>query len=209
MFITLEGPEGAGKTTQLARIEALLQSYGYAVVKTREPGGDAIGEKVRELLLYGHPNPEAELLLFAAARAQNVSEVVRPALKSGKAVLCDRFTDSTIAYQGFGRGLSLEVISTVNTFATGGLTPDVTLLLDLPVAMGLARRRGDTAGENRLDKESLAFHEKVRAGYLWQAKQEPSRLKIIDATQTPEGIFTQIQEVLTPFLGERAKKRAE
>jgi dTMP kinase len=203
MFITLEGPEGAGKTTQITRIEALLIAHGYAVVKTREPGGDAIGEKVRELLLHGHPNPEAELLLFAAARAQNVAEVVRPALKSGKAVLCDRFTDSTIAYQGFGRGLSREVIASVNTFATGGLVPDVTLLLDLPVAMGLARRRGDISGENRLDKESLAFHEKVREGYLWQANQEPNRIKIIDATQTPDAIFTQIQAVLIPLLGKR------
>jgi dTMP kinase len=203
MFITLEGPEGAGKTTQLAQIEALLQTYGFAVVKTREPGGDAIGEKVREILLHGHPNPEAELLLFAAARAQNVAEVVRPALLSGKAVLCDRFTDSTIAYQGFGRGLPLEVIGAVNAFATGGLAPDVTLLLDLPVAIGLARRREDVAGENRLDKESLAFHEKVRSGYLWQAKQEPERIKIIDATQTPEAIFVQIQKVLMPLLGDK------
>jgi dTMP kinase len=203
MFITLEGPEGAGKTTQLSRMEAWLVSHGSSVVRTREPGGDAIGEKVRELLLHGHPNSEAELLLFAAARAQNVAEVVRPALSAGSVVLCDRFTDSTIAYQGFGRGLSLEVIASVNRFATGGLVPDITLLLDLPIMMGLARRRGDSVGEaeNRLDKESLAFHEKVREGYLWQAKQEPERMRIIDATQSPDAIFTQIQAVLESVLG--------
>ena len=204
MFITLEGPEGAGKTTQLVRIEAWLTQKSYVVVRTREPGGDAIGERVRTLLLHGHPHPEAELLLFAAARAQNCAEVILPALKSGKVVLCDRFTDSTVAYQGFGRGLSLETIAQVNTFATGGLTPDVTLLLDLPVTMGLTRRRGDlNETQNRMDREALEFHEKVREGYLWQAKQSPKRIKIIDATQTPDAIFAQIQCVLETVLKEK------
>jgi dTMP kinase len=204
MFITWEGPEGAGKTTQLVRLQALLTEQGFTVVRTREPGGDGVGEKVRELLLHGHPNPEAELLLFAAARAQNVAQVVRPALEAGSIVLCDRFTDSTIAYQGFGRGLSQEIIAQINAFATGGLVPDVTLLLDLPVEIGLARRRGDVLEqENRLDKESLAFHEKVRAGYLWQAQQSPERIKIIQATQTPDAIFAQVKEVIAPLLAAR------
>ena len=186
LFLTFEGPEGAGKTTQIGLLENALRAAGRDVTRTREPGGDPVGERVRDLLLNGSPGPEAELLLFAAARAQNVREVVRPALKAGHIVLCDRFTDSTIAYQGWARGLDLEFIARVNAFATGNLVPDKTFLLDLPAAQGLARRqRGE---QNRLDRESLTFHEKVRAGFLAIAAQEPERIVILDAFQSVETV---------------------
>lgn len=179
MFLTFEGPEGAGKTTQIGRLQKSLEARGHTVTRTREPGGDSVGEKVRDLLLHGAVGPEAELLLFAAARAQNVQSVVRPALAAGQIVLCDRFTDSTLAYQGYGRGLPLDLIRRVNDFATGGLAPQKTFLLDLPPADGLARQ--NAARQDRLDRESLDFHERVRAGFLAVAGQEPERIVIVDA----------------------------
>jgi dTMP kinase len=184
LFLTFEGPDGAGKTTQIVHLAGALVARGHAVTCTREPGGDAVGERVRELLLHaklGALGSEAELLLFEAARAQNVQTVVRPALARGHIVLCDRFADSTIAYQGWGRGLPLALIAAVNAFATGGLVPDRTFLLDLPSAAGLARQReGD---RNRLDREQLAFHERVRAGFLDIAAREPNRVQVLDATR--------------------------
>jgi dTMP kinase len=141
VFLTFEGPDGGGKTTQITRLAERLTAQGYTVTRTREPGGDRVGEKVRDLLLHGDVSPEAELLLFAAARAQNVEAVVRPALGAGYVVLCDRFTDSTVAYQGYGRGLPLDLIARLNAFATRGLMPHKTFLLDLPPATGLSRQR--------------------------------------------------------------------
>ena len=157
IFFTFEGPDGAGKTTQIGRLETALAERGYTTLRTREPGGDFVGEQVRQLLLdRSAMTPEAEFLLFAASRAQNVAHVVRPALEAGKIVLCDRFTDSSLAYQGFARGLSVEFIRAANAFATCGLTPHKTFLLDVPVSVGKARR---SAGEtNRLDREAEAFH---------------------------------------------------
>jgi thymidylate kinase len=209
-FFTFEGPEGAGKTTQMARVEAALVARGFAVTRTREPGGDPVGERVRELLLRRTPETdgedgaaplcaEAELLLFAAARAQNVRSVVLPALAAGHLVLCDRFTDSTIAYQGWGRGLPLETIRQVNAFATGGRAPDRTFLLDLPPAQGLARRAQDEM--NRLDREELAFHERVRSGFLALAEAEPERFVVLDASLPEEAVATRLLAAVGEAMG--------
>ena len=202
-FVTFEGPEGAGKTTQIARLESVLRGRGHTVLRTREPGGDAVGERVRELLLHvdggAMLSAEAELLLFEAARAQNVLGVVRPALDAGHVVLCDRFTDSTLAYQGYGRGLSLDFIREANAFAAGGLLPDRTILLDLPPADGLARQT--RAEQNRLDRESLAFHERVRAGFLETAAREPERLVIVDAARPTDVVFADILNAVLEVVG--------
>lgn len=198
LFLTLEGPEGGGKTTQLARLRERLEAQGVATVRTREPGGDAVGEKVRELLLSTEMTSEAEFLLFAAARAQNVAQVVRPAIDAGKVVLCDRFTDSSLAYQGVARGLPLDIIRAVNDFATGGLTPDRTFLLDLPAALGLARRHASET--NRLDHESLSFHEKVRRGFLDAARAEPERIFVLDASQSPDAVAEDLWAAVLPLL---------
>jgi dTMP kinase len=198
LFITFEGPEGAGKTTQIGLLESTLQEAGYTVTRTREPGGDRVGERVRELLLSRTMGAEAELLLFGAARAQNVREVVRPALAAGNIVLCDRFTDSTLAYQGYARGLSLEVIRQVNHFATGGLVPHRTFLLDLPPALGLARQ--DPDAQNRLDKEDLAFHEKVRHGFLQVAQSDPERIVVVDASLPPDEVTTILRQAVFSLL---------
>lgn len=200
VFLTFEGPEGAGKTTQIARLAASLTERGYSVTRTREPGGDFIGERVRALLLDGSasPTPIAELLLFAAARAQNVNALIRPALEAGHVVLCDRFTDSTLAYQGYGRGLSLEAIRAVNVVATDNVFPYKTVLLDLPPQIGLSRQSPDE--QNRLDRETLAFHERVRAGFLAVAATEPERFVVLDATQSPDELFAELLATLLPLL---------
>jgi dTMP kinase len=185
VFLTLEGPEGAGKTTQIARLSDALTDRG---------------ERVRALLLDrdAAPIPIAELLLFGAARAQNVQTVVRPALDSGHVVLCDRFTDSTLAYQGYGRGLPLETIRTVNAVATDGLIPHRTFLLDLPPQIGLARQSPDA--QDRLDRETLDFHEKVRAGFLAVAASEPERIVTLDATQNGDALFADLLAAVLPLL---------
>lgn len=202
LFLTFEGPEGAGKTTQIARLEDALTALGRTVTRTREPGGDAVGEQVRDLLLHsgapGGVGAEAELLLFAAARAQNVSGVIRPALAAGHVVLCDRFTDSTLAYQGAGRGLPADVIAMLNAFATGGLVPDRTFLLDLPPALGLARQRANE--QDRLDREDLAFHERVRAAFLETAAREPGRVVVLDAARPPDTVFADLLAAVAALL---------
>lgn len=190
-FITFEGIEGCGKTTQLRLAAERLTADGYEVAVTREPGGCPIADEVRAILLDARNTamvPLAELLLYAAARAQHVSEVITPALAAGKIVLCDRFTDSTLAYQGYGRGLDKELIARLNALAAGTVTPDLTILLDCPVEIGLARAmariNGSTAArEERFEQESRLFHERIRDGFLSLAAVEPRRFVVIDGSQ--------------------------
>ena len=187
LLITLEGGEGSGKTTQASVLAKDLKERGHSVCLTREPGGTALGQAVLRLLRESEGGltmtPLSELLLFEADRAQHVSEVIRPALASGKIVVCDRFTDSSMAYQGYGRGLGLELIQRLNEEATGGVGPHLTLLLDIPPEVGLVREGAqiDVTG-----RESPAFHERVREGFLALAREEPERFVVIDATR-PEG----------------------
>jgi len=202
IFITFEGPDGGGKTTQISRLAEQLARLGKEAVVTREPGGTALGEAIRQMLLDPQQtdlSDRAEVLLYAAARAQHVSRVIKPALNAGKVVLCDRFVDSSIAYQGFGRGLDLDFISSVNRQATAGLVPQLTLLLDLPAARGLVRVKG--AGDfDRMEGETLKFHEDVRSGYLWLQQKEPGRVRLIDATKPPDRVFADIWAVVSEFL---------
>jgi len=182
-FLTLEGGEGAGKSTTLSYLQAHLTAAGQDVVVTREPGGTSLGERVRELLLDPSNTQlcdDAELLLLFAARAQHLAEVIRPALAKGQWVLCDRFTEATYAYQGYGRGIPLERIAELERWVQGGLRPDRVLLLDLPVAVGLRRAR-QRSQPDRFEQESLDFFEQVRSGYLQQAAAWPERFRVIDA----------------------------
>jgi len=205
MFITLEGIEGAGKTTQIKEMVNLLESRGHACTVTREPGGTAIGKKIRSILLdpaCDEMNPLAELLLYNADRVQHVETLIKPALNAGKTVICDRFYDATTVYQGYARGLDIGLIMTLHKLVLGGLKPDMTILFDLPAKIGLTRawkavRQGDrTSLETRFEKEKLAFHEQVRAGYLDLARQEPSRFKVIDASQDQKRVKEEILKVL-------------
>ncbi len=199
MFITFEGPEGSGKTTQFTRTVAALQAAGHDVLATREPGGTPIGEQIRSVLLDRPENttmtPEAEALLFSAARAQHVRERIRPALAAGKIVLCDRFADSTLAYQGYGHGLDLEALRRITAFATGGLTPDITIYLDCPPEIGL-RRKANQAEWNRLDGMALDFHRRVYGGFLALMADSPTRWVRIDATRPADDVFAQIAAAL-------------
>lgn len=197
MFITLEGGEGVGKTTQQALLAERLQREGYACVSTREPGGTALGEALRELLLHGDPlTPLAELLLYAADRAEHVNKVIAPALAVGQVVICDRFTDSTLAYQGYGRGLDLQQVRQLNHLATGGLQPHLTLWLDLPPEVGLAR----TGLADRLEQERLEFHRRVHQGFQALAAAEPQRIVRIDAGGSPLEVAARIWSVVKPRL---------
>jgi dTMP kinase len=193
-FITIEGPEGAGKTTQAARLAATLRARGITVCGTREPGGTALGERIRELLLAPSPtaiDPLADALLFNAARRQLVEEVIEPALMAGTTVICARFADSTRAYQGYGGGLPIAELEALEAIATGGLEPDLTLLLDLPVEIGLARKAPDdrTRFETGFD---VAFHRRVRNGFLEMAVHEPGRFRVFDATAPEDEVAERI-----------------
>lgn len=193
-FITIEGPEGAGKTTQAARLVAMLRDRGIDVLSTREPGGTTLGERIRELLLAPSASPIdplADALLFNAARRQLVGEVIEPALAAGTSVVCARFADSTRAYQGHGGGLPLDVLERLEAIATDGLKPDLTVLLDLPVEIGLARKAPDdrTRFETGFD---LAFHRRVRDGFRSLATAEPGRFVVVDATEAEDAVAAAI-----------------
>jgi dTMP kinase len=188
IFITLEGGEGAGKSTLQKTLARRFKKAGYKVVLSREPGGTKLGRRLRrELLNGGHVYPAAELLLYAADRAQHVAEVIEPAIKAGSVVICDRFSDSTVAYQGYGRKLDRKTIADLNALAQQGITPQVTLWLDLPVSAGLARTRKRGAAD-RLEAEKLAFHERVRTGFRAVAKANPERVVKIDASKGIEQV---------------------
>jgi dTMP kinase len=190
MFISFEGPDGSGKTTQLRRLAAWLTQQDRDVLTVREPGGTVLGESVRDILLRGRGSvmdERAELLLFCASRAQLVTESILPKLAAGGIVLCDRFADSTLAYQGYGRGLDLDLLRSILDFATRGRWPDLTIYFDLDVEVALARRVAD--GEvNRLDAESIEFHRRVRAGYLALTERDPQRWVIIDARMSADDV---------------------
>jgi dTMP kinase len=209
-FLTLEGPEGSGKSTQIRLLGAALRKAGYAVAYTREPGGTLIAEAIRETLLSASPKepitPQTEALLVLAARSQHVAHMIRPALARGAIVLCDRFADSTFAYQGFGRGLSLSWLQTANRAATGGLTPHLTLLLDVPASIGLARRRQAGGNPNRLDRESAEFHRRVRRGFLRLAARTPRRIKIIDANRPVDAVRAQVEALVLGWLRTRERR---
>ncbi len=195
--MTFEGVEGSGKSTQLARVAQLLDAGGIDTLVVREPGHTAVGEGVRAILLDpagGGMEPIAELMLFEAARAQLVIEVIRPALAAGRIVLCDRYADSTTAYQGYGRGLDLELVEGLNAASTGGLVPDVTLLFDIDADAGLAR--ATAGGADRIEGEGHAFHERVRQGYLRIARAEPDRVRVVDASGSVEEVWERVADVL-------------
>ncbi|MCU7931344.1 MAG: dTMP kinase [Candidatus Thiodiazotropha sp. (ex Codakia rugifera)] len=201
-FITVEGGEGAGKSSNLAFIQSLLEAAGKSVLFTREPGGTPLGEAIRELLL-GHKHTgmadDTELLLMFAARAEHLQHKILPALEQGKWVLCDRFTDASFAYQGAGRGISAERIATLQQFVQGALRPDLTLLLDLPVERGL-ERAGKRSDPDRFESEAQLFFEKVRTGYLQIAAREPDRVRVIDASPSLQLVQDQIAEVIQGYL---------
>jgi dTMP kinase len=206
LFITFEGGEGCGKSTQIAALKARLEALGKTVVQTREPGGTALGESVRKLLQYDDAgqgmSPEAELLLFAASRAQHVRELIAPAIAEGQIVLCDRFLDSTTVYQGVARAIDSKKVDTINQFAIGDTKPDLTILIDLPPEIGLARVHARSDGKlDRMEKEAIEFFQAVRQGYLDLAKSEPKRFLVVDGSQSVEELETQIwQKVEATFL---------
>jgi dTMP kinase len=206
MFITLEGPEGSGKSMQIYEMAEFLRQQGRQVLTTREPGGTFIGDQIREVIMRMDNtmmNPRAEILLFCAARAQIVEEVIRPNLAKGLVVISDRYADSTLAYQGYGHGLDLDILKEILRFATGGLQPDLTLLLDVDVEEGLNRRRIGGGEWNRLDAQQLAFHQRVRQGYLKMAAEEPARWRIVNAQQKPPQVQADIRSVLSQKLAEK------
>jgi dTMP kinase len=209
MFITFEGIEGSGKSTQIALLANYLIAREVRHVLTREPGGTLIGDQVRRILLdpaNRSLDPAAELLLYAASRAQHLREIIMPALAGGANVLCDRFSDATLAYQGYGRGLNIEMIRALDRIVTTGMRPDLTLLFDIEAASGVARARGRNnsrglEAEARFENEELAFHERVRQGYLALVAQEPDRIRVVDASSSVEAIQTKVRKIV----GERLR----
>ena len=203
IFITLEGIEGSGKSTQAARLRDHLVARGFDVVVTREPGGSPIGEQIRRILLDPSNKkmvPLAELFLYEASRTQHVAEIIAPALKAGKCVICDRFFDASTAYQGAARGLDTAAVGRLNLLATGGIKPDLTLVLDLPADVGL-KRLGRSL--DRLESEGLAFHRRVREGYLEAAAAESDRIKVVDGSGSIDDISLRIAQVVDTWLASR------
>jgi dTMP kinase len=204
MFITFEGSEGSGKSTQITLLATYLKELGYQIKTTREPGGTQIGEQVR-LCLHDVGNtdmtPAAEVLLYSASRSQLVEEVIKPALAEGKIILSDRYADSTLAYQGYGRQLDLVALTSITQFATGGLRPDLTIFLDIDVEEGLTRRTAGGEEMNRMDLQRLEFYHRVRQGYLTLAAAEPNRWIIIDAGRPASQVQDDIRRCLVKFLG--------
>jgi dTMP kinase len=205
LFITLEGGEGSGKSSQAQTIKALLEEKGYGVALTQEPGGCELGRRLATLLNDAtiDLDPRAELFLFEAARAQHVTEVILPALASHDVVICDRFADSSFAYQGHGRGLGLNHVRVANLVATQGLVPDLTIVLNVAVDLGLSRKEGETAPD-RIGHETPDFHERVRRGYLALSTEEPERFLVVDATLPAEEIAKRIWQRLEPLLPPQA-----
>ncbi|MDT7041644.1 dTMP kinase [Candidatus Nitronereus thalassa] len=210
LFISFEGIEGSGKSTQCQVLAQFLKDSGFRVIETREPGGTSIAEHIRDLFLQTKTTPgesltpETEASLVFAARSQHVASLLLPALQNGEVVLCDRFSDSTLAYQGYGRGLNISKLQGYNRFITQGLTPDMTFLFDLPVQQGLARRRKGP-NQNRIDQEALAFHARVRNGFLELARKYPRRITIINAHRSATAISHQIQTLMEPVLKRRLR----
>lgn len=208
MFITLEGPDGSGKSSQLQALANWLMEQGYHLYTTREPGGTEIGNQIRTVL-HDLENtamhPRTEILLYLASRAQHVEEIIRPKLDEGMIVLCDRYADSTLAYQGYGHGVDLDILKKLLDFSTGGLYPDLTILLDLDVEKGLNRRKLSGGEWNRLDAFTLAFHQRVRDGYLTLAANEPLRWRKINAAQTFEQVQSELRQVVMNEISKRAK----
>jgi dTMP kinase len=212
LFITFEGPDGSGKTTQIELLAERLRDLGHDVLITREPGGSSIGDQIRAVV-HDVKNlemtRETEFLLYSASRAQLVRQLIRPHLERGGTVLCDRFADSSVAYQGYGRELDLEMVRCINQFATGGLVPDLTIYLDLPVEVGLQRKESahaTQAGEwNRLDQQALDFHRRVREGYLKMAQIDPGRWMVVDAATSIPDTQTAIRVRLKHLLSGRVK----
>src|SRR5574337_1854699 len=200
-FITFEGIEGSGKSTQIVLLANFLTARRIPVTLTREPGGTAIGDQVRRILLDPGNTalvPAAELLLYAAARAQHLDELIRPELEAGKIVLCDRFSDATLAYQGCGRGLDRDMIGALDQIVTRGMRPDLTILLDIEAGVGLGRARGRNSSRGleadaRFENEDIAFHERVREGYRELASREPDRFRVVDASAAPEEIQNRVR----------------
>ena len=208
MFITLEGPDGSGKSNQIPQLAEFIRLQGYEVLTTREPGGTSIGDQIRQVIMkLGNTSmdPRTEILLFCAARAQIVSEVLRPNLERGVVVISDRYADSTLAYQGYGHNLDLETLRQILRFATGGLKPDLTLLLDIDADEGLRRRQNGGGEWNRLDAYEVAFHKRVRDGYHDLVKLEPGRWVVINGSQTREKVQTDLQEIVLQRLKEHKK----
>jgi dTMP kinase len=208
--VTVEGPEGSGKSTQIRHLAGVLRHAGYHVMVTREPGGTPVAEAIRNQLLSATSQEpitaQTEALLVLAARSQHVAQLILPALARGSIVLCDRFADSTFAYQGFGRGLSLSWLRTANRAATAGLVPHLTLLLDVPVTTGLTRRGRARGTLNRLDRESLAFHQRVRRGFLKLASRAPRRIKVINADRPVEIVRAEIEALVLGWFRSRARR---
>ena len=207
IFITLEGPDGSGKTTQIAYLRSLFEREGYAVVQTREPGGTPIADRIRSLILdpaHREMTARTEALLYMAARAQHTAELIRPALNRDAVVISDRYTDSTLVYQGVARGLPQEALAWLNRFATEDLVPDLTLLLDGDSGK-LTQRLVDRGNRDRLDSEGLEFHQRVRAGFLRLAEQNPGRFRVINGEQPMENVRCSIEKCVMDFLRKRGR----
>jgi len=207
MFITLEGPEGSGKTSHIPYLIEYLREKGYTVFPTREPGGTSISEQIRDVLhdlKNAEMHPRTETLLYQAARAQIVEQVIRPRLANGEIVISDRYYDSTIAYQGYGHQQDLEQVRALVRYATGGLVPDLTILLDLDVEVGLKRKKQNGLEWNRMDAHEVAFYERVRAGYLEMVKQEPKRWFVVNAGQKWDAVQEGLRKVILERLARKS-----